>query len=196
MGGMGIFQEARPYLPEIPARLDIHAFRTEVSGLLFPYHAKWMAECRLQPSHQIQRNQRRFTRDPIASRQETNEDKRAMVSNTIVLSDQAFGWKAPFVHGALLVALYLSPIQYFIIPGVSRLKRSDGWCVLTIHHTVHRVHTAKGQCFFLILSIDWKDWSKQQAVLQKKLWERTMQGGEGRRKIIRESSGYLCNACG
>lgn len=60
------------------------------------------------------------------------------------------------MHGALLVALYLSPIQYFIIPGVSRLKRSDGWWILTIRHTVHWVHTAKGQRFFLILSIDWK----------------------------------------
>lgn len=61
------------------------------------------------------------------------------------------------MHDALLVVLYLSPIQYFIIPGVSRLKRSNGWGVLTIHQTVHRVHTAKGQRFFLILSIDWKD---------------------------------------
>lgn len=100
------------------------------------------------------------------------------------------------MHGALLVALYLSPIQYFIIPGVSRLKRSDGWWVLTIRHTVHWVHTAKGQRFFLILSIDWKDRSKEQAVLQKKLWERTMQRGEGKRKIIRKNSGYLCNVCG
>lgn len=131
-------------------------------------------------------------------------DKKQMKTNELwcqilsgaVLSDQAFGWKAPFVHGALLVALYLSPIQYFIIPGVSRLKRSDGWWVLTIRHTVHWVHTAKGQRFFLILSIDWKDWSKEQAVLQKKLWERTMQRGEGKRKIIRKNSGYLCNVCG
>lgn len=61
------------------------------------------------------------------------------------------------MDGALLVAPYLSPIQYFITLAVNRLNRSDGWFVLTIHHTVHKVHTAKGQLLFLILSIDWKD---------------------------------------
>lgn len=50
--------------------------------------------------------------------------------------------------------------QYFIMLGVNRLNRSDGWFVLTIHRAVHKVHTAKGQRLFLILSIDWKDWSK------------------------------------
>lgn len=95
----------------------------------------------------------------------TLRDKKSMKTHELwrqilsaaVLSEQVFGWKSPFVNGALLVARSLSPIQYFIILGVNRLNRSDGWCVSMIRHTVHGVHTAKGQRFFLILSIDWKD---------------------------------------
>lgn len=169
MGGMGIFWEARPFLKEGPAKLaclETHAFNTEF----------YMAHCVMQNKWQ------NVSKEPEAvqsrsHRSETRNKWRQMscgvkIQSGALLLDQAFGWKSPIVDGALLVAPYLSPIQYFITLGVNRLNWSDAWFVFTIHHTVHGVHTAKGQSLFLILSIDWKDWSKQQAVLLKALGEK------------------------
>lgn len=133
--------------------------------MLLAQGGQWLTadvSCKIN-GRMFQRNQRRFSRDHIAWRHEINGDKWAMVSNTIRCSIVG-----PVVDGTPLVAPYLGPIQYFITLSVNRLNRSDGWCILTIRHTGHGVHTAKGRRFFLILNIDWKDWSKQQALLQKK----------------------------
>lgn len=161
-GRNGNFLKGKPYFNESPAKpawLERHAFSTERS----------VANCvrqkkKIKNSRMVGRNQSWFGRDDITQRQETNEDKWVVQSkyNRVLyffvgpgfwLKITNCGWRA--------ASCTLSEsTQYFIMLGVNRLNRSDGWFVLTIHRTVHKVHTAKGQRLFLILSIDWKDWSK------------------------------------
>lgn len=199
MGGMGIFWEARPDLKRKPCKAHVVGnayFNPERSG----------AHCIMQ------NKQQNVSKEPgvvqsRSHRSETWNKWRQMSCGVIIqpgalLLDLAFGLKSPTVDDSLLVALYLCPIQYFITRGVNRLNWSDGWFVLMKHHIVHRVRTAKGQRLFLILSIDWKDWSKQQGVLQKAMGEkyagrkRKRSSDKMKKKNWKRSGYFIGNLCG
>lgn len=161
MGGMGIFWEAN--------RISTKALQSPRGWkdmLLAQRGQRLTVSCKKKKknSRMVGRNQRWFSRDDIAQRQETNEDKWVVQSkyNQVLffLLDQGFWLKITNCGWRAVSCTLSESTQYFIMLGVNRLNRSDGWFVLTIHRTVHKVHTAKGQRLFLILSIDWKDWSK------------------------------------
>lgn len=200
MGGMGIFWEARPYLEEIPATLtwlEIHAFSTERSAAHCSrfMQNKWrnvenVALTRVKETEEVQSRSEHFdTRNPWRR------------TSCGVKYYRRLYCQSRFLDGNGPVGCALSesnPIFHYSWCEQVEKKR---WLVC-LNDTPHS---------------SWGSYSKRPALLsdikhwlerliwtascitkgEKKLWEKnTMQGGEGKGKIIRKSSGYLCNVCG